>query len=224
MLQNLNISRTSIIHIATLMMAGLIVYFLLFNPGMIFGQEQQEDEMSQDGFEDEFIVDEPEITEPQWPSDHDPTWSNTLDSALQDPYFVDLLAEQEAHGDASHLDMWSSHTDEESHSSALSNHGDASHLDIWSNHSEEQSHSSEFSNHGDASHLDIFSSHADEQSHASALSNHGEMSHLDIYSSHDESQSHGAAVSEHGDASHLDIWSSHSDAESHSPTLSEHGD
>ena len=78
------------------MMAGLIVYFLLFNPGMIFGQEQQEDEMSQDGFEDEFIVDEPEITEPQWPSDHDPTWSNTLDSALQDPYFVDLLAEQEA--------------------------------------------------------------------------------------------------------------------------------
>jgi len=45
------------------MMAGLIVYFLLFNPGMIFGQEQQEDEMSQDGFEDEFIVDEPEITQ-----------------------------------------------------------------------------------------------------------------------------------------------------------------
>ena len=142
-----------------MVVVSLIASIILFNPGIVFGQEQQEEETNQAGFEDEFIVDEPEITEPEWAPDHDPNWSNTLDSALQDPYFVDLLAQSEAHGDASHLDLWSNHEDSGSHDITISAHTEeASHVDVWSNHSDDQSHSPDFSNHtDDMSHVDIYS-------------------------------------------------------------------
>ena len=135
---------------------ALLVLWILLNPVMIFAQEQTE--VNEGVLEEEFVIEEPAPTEREYSADHNSAYSDKLDAALEDPYFVDLLNQAEAHGEASHLDMWSNHTDEESHSSALSNHGDASHADVWSNHSDDQSHSPDFSNHtDDMSHIDIYS-------------------------------------------------------------------
>ena len=134
---------------------ALLVLWILLNPVMIFAQEQTE--VNEGVLEEEFVIEEPAPTEREYSADHNPAYSDKLDAALEDPYFVDLLNQAEAHGEASHLDMWSNHTDEESHSSALSNHGDASHLDIWSQHAENESHAALISAHSEnASHVDIW--------------------------------------------------------------------
>ena len=123
------------------------------------------------------------------------------------------------HGDASHLDIWSSHDESISHSAALSNHSEiTSHEDIWSEHedlwSQAESRWEELEEQGldpleDSEIIAIL----DTVGGLEAAINYivaRDSTHMDVYSQHEESGSHSDTFSEHYDfGSHKEVYRQH---------------